>query len=459
MALTLANPRWWPFGVALAAAMLGVLAGIRPEFAIGAAGGLAFVAITVTNLTLGVAMFTAVTYLEVLPGLEGLSTAKAAGAVLVVSWMAASTLREGKGRPQLFPVHPYLFAVGAAFIAWTALSAVWAPSPGAVAESLTRYVPNLLLLPIVFSAVERERDVHLILAAFVIGTLISTGYGVFISPTDADAAADGRISGAGADPDYLSASLVASMAVCTSVLVTRVFNGAARALCAMALMLLFVSLVMTASRTGIVALLLATGFAVFTAGRGRRLPATIVVGAMLMIGAVYITQAAPEHIRERLQHIDTSGTGRTDIWKVATRVIEAHPITGIGSGNFVSQSVHYLFDAGHVKRSDLIVDHPKVTHNIYLGFWAELGIVGLVLFLCMAGTVVHCALRAARTFQDLGDRRLELVSRGVAVAMTGQLTAAFFVSYQYEKALWVMLAVGPALLALSRREALAAQRA
>jgi O-antigen ligase len=451
MAATLTNPRLWPAGVALAAAMLGVLAGVSPQLAIGAAGGLAFVALTVANLTLGVAMFTAVTYLEVLPGLEGLSTAKAAGAVLVLSWMAASTLREGQARPQIFPVHPYLCAAGAAFIAWTALTAVWAPEPGAVAESLTRYIPNLLLLPIVFSAVERERDVLWILAAFVFGTLISTGYGVFISPTDADAAAEGRISGAGADPDYLSASLVASMAVCTAVMATRRFSVAARGICAVALVLLFVSLVMTASRTGMVALLLATAFAVFTAGRGRRLPATIVVSLMLVVGAVYITQAAPAHIRERLQEIDTSGTGRTDIWKVATRVIEAHPIGGIGSGNFVTQSVHYLFEAGHVKRSDLIVDTPKVTHNIYLGFWAELGIVGLVLFLCIAGTVVHCALRAARIFQNLGDRRLELVSRGVAVAMAGQLTASFFVSYQYEKALWLMLSVGPALLALSRR--------
>jgi O-antigen ligase len=459
MAATLTNPRWWPLAVAFAAALLGVLAGLNPQIAIGAAGGMAFVAITAVNLTVGVALFTAITYLEVLPGLAGLSTAKAAGAVLVLSWLAASTLREGKGRPQIFPVHPYLCAAGAAFIAWTALSAVWAPSPGAVAESLTRYLPNLLLLPIVFSAVERERDVMMILAAFVIGTLISTAYGVFISPTDADAAAEGRISGAGADPDYLSASLVASMAVCGAVMATRRFSPPARALCALAMVLLFVSLVSTASRTGIVALLMATAFAVFTAGRGRRLPATVVVSAMLVVGAVYITQAAPQHIRDRLQQIDTSGTGRTDIWKVATRVIEAHPIGGIGSGNFVSQSVHYLFDAGHVKRSDLIVDTPKVTHNIYLGFWAELGIVGLVLFLCIAATVVRCALRAARTFQELGDRRLELLARGVAVAMAGQLTASFFVSYQYEKALWLMLAVGPALLALSRRAALEARPA
>jgi hypothetical protein len=43
--------------------------------------------------------------------------------------------------------------------------------------------------------------------------------------------------------------------------------------------------------------------------------------------------------------------------------------------------------------------------------------------------------------------------------MAGQLTASFFVSYQYEKALWLMLAVGPALLALSRRAALEARQA
>ena len=49
------------------------------------------------------------------------------------------------------------------------------------------------------------------------------------------------------------------------------------------------------------------------------------------------------------------GSGRTDIWTVGTRMVRAHPLTGIGLGNFQNTSIHYLLRPGEITRSELTV--------------------------------------------------------------------------------------------------------
>jgi O-antigen ligase len=111
--------------------------------------------------------------------------------------------------------------------------------------------------------------------------------------------------------------------------------------------------------------------------------------------------------------------------------------------------VHYLIAPGAIQRSDLIIDTPKVAHNIYLQVLAELGIVGFVPFMLILGFGLTCCLRAARTFERRRDLGMELMSRAVFVALVGILAADFFVSQQFSKQLWLLLGLGPALLAIA----------
>jgi O-antigen ligase len=128
-------------------------------------------------------------------------------------------------------------------------------------------------------------------------------------------------------------------------------------------------------------------------------------------------------------------------------------------GQFETSSVHYLIAPGTIRRSDLIVDQPKVAHNIYLHILAEMGIVGLVPFLLILGFSLRCALLAAREFGRRGDTAMDLVSRSVFVGLVGILSADFFASEQFSKQLWLLLGIGPALLAMAQRRDEAEQRA
>ncbi|HWC31861.1 MAG TPA: hypothetical protein VG709_01885, partial [Actinomycetota bacterium] len=64
---------------------------------------------------------------------------------------------------------------------------------------------------------------------------------------------------------------------------------------------------------------------------------------------------------------------------------------------------------------------------------------------------VSCAFKAAGRFRQSGDVSMELLARGLLLALIGLLVADFFVSEQYSKQLWLLLGLAPALLALARR--------
>jgi len=45
---------------------------------------------------------------------------------------------------------------------------------------------------------------------------------------------------------------------------------------------------------------------------------------------------------------------------------------------------------------------------------------------------------------------MEALTRGLVVALAGILSASFFISAESNKVLWLLLAMGPALLAVAR---------
>jgi O-antigen ligase len=164
----------------------------------------------------------------------------------------------------------------------------------------------------------------------------------------------------------------------------------------------------------------------------------------------YFAYAASDEARERVTTIG-SGTGRTDIWTVGWRMVEAQPLQGVGVGNFQTSSVHYLLEPGAILRDDFIVDRPQVAHNMYLHVLAETGIPGLVLFLGLLGAGTLAAWRASNQFAQRQDVLMESCSRVVVVALVALFVADFFVSEQLSKSLWLLVGLGPALLAISRR--------
>ena len=134
-------------------------------------------------------------------------------------------------------------------------------------------------------------------------------------------------------------------------------------------------------------------------------------------------------------------------------MVDANPIAGVGAGDFVTSSVDYLLRPGVIHRADFIVDNPKVAHNTYLQLLAELGVVGLVLFIAILASALGFAAKAARLFTRAGNGEMATLAQAILIATVGYLFAAFFDSREFSSDLWLLLSLAAAMLGLARAEA------
>jgi O-antigen ligase len=432
------------------AALLGLIAGMDPKVAVAVALGITFIVVVFADLSVGLALFAFVAFLDVFPlgGFAGVF-AKAVGGLLFLSWLALMATRAHE-RPDLFAEHPVIAYLLILFVGWAALSLLWAEDSAEGLEAVQRFGLNIALFVIAYTAIRKREHAAWVTAAFVAGAAMAALYGI-TSPRYVDSYDLVRLESGSFDPNQLAATLVAAMVLASALLVGWRRSPPVVVLASVAIAACTAGVFLSLSRGGLVALGVALVAACVLGGRWR--PAAVVgllVVTVLTFG--YFGYVATPEARERVTETHGGGTGRTDIWAVGWRMVESEPLHGVGAGNFAVSSIHYLLAPGVLRRDEFIVDEPKVAHNVYLQILAELGVVGLGLFLALVLFSVGSAARATRAFSAQGDAQMELLSRAITVALLAALAADFFISDQFSKQLWLLLALGPSLLSIARRQ-------
>jgi O-antigen ligase len=418
---------------------------------VAAAAALGFALLVLRNLTIGVCFFVLVAFLDVVSQNQNLSVTKGAGAVLAASWLALVATYRGPRRG-LTSQMPWLAAAVVAFLAWSGMSTSWAESPGAAASSTLRFGLDAMLIPIVYWAVRERAHVVWLYAIFVVGALLSVVWGLSQGAGDtgiaaADAAA-GRLTGATVEANDLALLLVICTVFASALALVPRRAPVARALAVTAAAASMAAFFATFSRGGMVALAVVILAGCVYAGRSRPAFVALVIGVVL-VGAVFLQNTTSGAV-QRLTSANTSG--RADIWKVGLRMVRANPIVGIGSGNYTIAEQHYLFvSPGTIQKVGYILDTPEPAHNIYLQVLAEMGVVGLSLFLLIIVLSVRSAVQAVTLFNASGDRAMEILGRALVLSLVGVLVADFFAPDQYSKQLWLLFALGPALLSIAKR--------
>lgn len=440
-------------------AMLGLLAGLDPKLAILASITCAYVLLTFADLSVGLSLFIVLSSLETLAvGGTAVTVTKLLGLVLALSWLALVATRD-EARTDLVSAHPIASYVLALLVGWTVLSLIWSDSPSDAVSVSYRLLLDAILYVIVYTAVRDRRTAHLTVGAFVTGAAASAVYGLIVRPQATDVS--GRLAGGGLDPNELGSILVAGIVLSVG-LAGVAKRGTGRSLVALGVAgICLLSLFLTASRGGLVALSVAILAAIVFGGRWRGLVAILAV-MIFASGYFYFSALAPQSARDRIAQV-TQGQagqaeGRATIWKVGWRMFEANPVLGVGAGNFSQASIKYVVRPGEAPRSDRLVSQPAVAHNSYLEVLAELGLVGGLLFFGLIAFSFGSAVAAARRFRRLGDRAMEILSRSLVAGLAGVLAADFFISEEVSKQFWLLLALGPAFLGIAMRAAPRNQR-
>ncbi len=441
-----------PSSILATAAILGVVAALQPVIAVGVVGGLVLAYVTFSDLALGFAVLAFLSFVDTLPTSGSLSPAKAAGLLVAVAWLARFSIGErGRSERDFFAEHSYLTWTLVAFFGWATLSLLWAPSTSASFGALQRYAPNLLLIPIGYTAVRTRRDLAIVVGAIVLGAMVAAAFAVLQPPNPNIVEESQRATGTIGDPNELAAVLLVGLALGAGYALGRTRLPLLRLIAAIAVPLCAAGIFLSLSRGGLVALAALMLAGTVFAGRWR-MAITLMLTVIAAGGFIYYTQLAPLPARERVSSAK-GGTGRTDLWTVGWREVQAHPITGVGVGNFPNTSAEYTLRPGLIQRTDLIFnERPYVTHNTYLQIMAETGVPGLLLFLGVIGACLRWTLLAARIWARRGQVAMEALARSMFLGLCGMLVADFFISVMYSKLLWVLLALGPAMYAIASRE-------
>jgi O-antigen ligase len=229
------------------------------------------------------------------------------------------------------------------------------------------------------------------------------------------------------DPNYFTIS-----ALLTLPLAFHLMLGSRRpwerVFCAGCLLVTVLAVTLGASRGGFLGLVVAFLFVLWHSH--ARLRNLAMVGA-LVLPLSFILPISP---LGRLLHPSNVDKGaedsRTAVWQAGLRMMEAHPIAGIGLGNFKPLVQGY-------ERGDAAVE--SIGHNAYLEIGAEMGLPALFVFFGILfssyltlGRVRAYAFRARQPF-------VWQAALGLQAGLVGAAVAIFFVSGQYQKLLWLAI--------------------
>lgn len=253
-----------------------------------------------------------------------------------------------------------------------------------------------------------------------------------------------RPLGPSADPNYEALSLV--MTVPLAIWLTR-YEGRAlwRWVGRICSPILAFAVFVSQSRGGLLALIVMSALAWLNSQHKMRLAVgfTLAVAVMLAIG--------PNQMIKRLEQIQIQGeaeTGaemstraRVELARAGFRMMEDHPVFGVGLGQFESYEFHY---------NPLLINlegRAHIAHDTYVQLGAEGGIPTLALYLA----ILAVTLSTCRSAQKAPGAPADIAGLALAfqIGLIGIMVAEVFLTAQYIKEVWVFISLTPNLYAIT----------
>jgi len=327
------------------------------------------------------------------------------------------------------------------FIAICTLSLIWSDTFFTSLKELPHFLAGPLLYFVIVNNIRNEKQIsHIISAVVIIGTILGI-YGIFQYnnidfPFWVPVIGRNKIFGFFGNVGYFAGYIILPLSLAIPLfLVTKDRNR--KILLLIGILAMGTTLVVTFTRSSYLALgvSLLFMFLLFLLSRGKNflkenkklfmvLLVVIIIAASLFIIPTPLNKpgTAISQIKGRVstpQLTNTFSSGRRiAIWKFSGMMIKDCPILGSGIGTYKYNTFRY--QAKFFKQGDNRSIYPygfaDKAHNEYVQLWAELGTIGLAIFLWFIIAYFNFGIRYLKQEKDTQKQGIMIGLMGVVVA-------------------------------------------
>jgi putative inorganic carbon (HCO3(-)) transporter len=392
-----------------------------------------------------------------IPFMDMLHLADISGALALLA-LVIGRMNRGVPITRLTPELAGVFALSALALAFVPLS-IW---PGGSVRYFTDvFVKIVIIFAVMVNTLTTRARLQKVMAAIVIGAtfiairaVLDYARGVNLIGGDRIAGAAGGMFG---NPNDMALNMVVILPLGIALALEQ-GRPALRLLGLVGIPAMLLAIIFTKSRGGVVGLVVMLAVLLYLMRRVR--PG---VAVAIVVAGLAALPLLPSSFTERITsivHAEKDATGSREARKTLLRegfqTFLQHPLTGVGFGQFTNYNPEGREQAW------------RQTHNAVLQVAADLGIIGVGLFLFVVWHGFRAGAQALKTARDLRRHAasadldwLELNAALFMASFAGWFASAMFASVAYYWTIYLLLGMACAIREISQRAtaaALAAKR-
>lgn len=335
------------------------------------------------------------------------------------------------------------------FIAICTLSLIWSDTFFTSLKELPLFLSGPLLYFVIVNNIRDEKQINRIISAVIIVGAVLGVYGIFqYNGIDfyfiINTIAGQRVYGLFGNPGYFAGYLILPLSLAISLfLVSK--NRKRKILLLIGILAMGTTFIVTFTRSSYLALGISSIFVflLFLLARGKifikenkKIIIFVLIIIILTVSLFIIPTSLSKpgttisRIKGRISIVQlknalTSGA-RITIWKVTGTMIKDRPILGSGIGTFIYNDLRYkakFFEQGDNRSIYPYYGFAEKAHNEYLQLWAELGTIGLAIFLWLMIAYFNSGIRYLKREKDGQKQGIMIGLMGAVVAF---LVHSFF---------------------------------
>jgi len=351
---------------------------------------------------------------DFIPGLAYVPMAKITGIIALIALLGGMA---GGGNAKLPPAVRFLWLL-LVQMALCIPFAIW--RGGAFSTVTQKFSKTAVVAMLISMAVVTVKELRRLLWIQVSAVALVTLFSILLRHTR-----DGRLEGIQKsileNPNDLAINIAISFPLGLAFLFRA--KGFTKVVWALALAFMAVGIVLTYSRSGLLAFILCLGVCVWEYGIKGKRRYIVWTTAILLVGGLG-TALTSSHYRARVESIvagNIEGSGdkgsldvRKGLLKKSIWVAVTHPLFGVGPGCFLALDRGWL-----------------VAHNTYTELAAEAGLPAITLFLLALGAALNNVRRAKNSARYQDDAEIRVFTQALWAGLVAYMLSACFASTEY----------------------------